>query len=136
MLHNQLLYTFSTVFHFQSVVVGTVDLHQTIAILYALMLVITVHHVTYPVCVLVIVGGKEMTVVQISMNVILIKEDVNISVIIILVAIHVPVPLDLHHIHTLDAKILMNAAQTMENVNRIVTTHLVADSVLVILDTH
>ena len=39
------------------------------------------------------------------MNVILIKEDVNISVIIILVAIHVPVPLDLHHIHTLDAKV-------------------------------
>ena len=39
------------------------------------------------------------------MNVILIKEVVNISVIIILVAIHVPVPLDLHHIHILDAKV-------------------------------
>ena len=33
-------------------------------------------------------------------------------------------------------QILMNAAQTMEDVNRIVTTHLVANSVLVILATH
>ena len=46
------------------------------------MLVITVHHVTYPVCVLVIVGGKEMTVVQVNLIIFAILQFYNLNCIV------------------------------------------------------